>query len=104
MKLFKEQSVTEVYQRIQNQEDVQIIDVRELDEWETGHIAEALHIRLSEIPSRIKELDQNREIIMVCRSGNRSGKACEYLVQLGYDVTNMQGGMLNWNYDIKYGI
>jgi rhodanese-related sulfurtransferase len=103
MSQFLEQSTSEVHERILRKEDIQIIDVREDDEWESGHIAEARHIRLSEIPQRLEELDRNREIVMVCRSGGRSGRACEYLSQAGYHVTNMQGGMLDWTYDIQLG-
>lgn len=103
MKEFNEQTSIEVYQRIQEKDDIQIIDVREDDEWESGHIAQAHHIRLSEIPERLEELDRHREIIVVCRSGGRSGRACEYLSQNGYHVTNMQGGMLSWSYDVKTG-
>jgi rhodanese-related sulfurtransferase len=99
MKNYQEQTTTEVFARIQNKEDIQYIDVRELDEWASGHIAQAKHIRLSEIPDRLSELDQNKEIILICRSGGRSSRACEFLAPLGYKVTNMQGGMLDWQYD-----
>ncbi len=97
---YKEQTTEEIYTRIKNNEDIQIIDVREDDEWVTGHIREAHHIRLSEIPDRLGEFDKSKEIVLVCRSGGRSGRACEYLTQVGYQATNMQGGMLKWSYDL----
>jgi rhodanese-related sulfurtransferase len=103
MSEYLEQSTTEVHELIQRKEDIQIIDVREDDEWESGHIAEATHIRLSEIPQRLEEIDRNRKIVMVCRSGGRSGRACEFLSQSGFHVTNMQGGMLEWTYDVQFG-
>lgn len=73
-----------------------IVDVRELDEWDRGHIVGAKHIPLSELPIRKSELDKSQEIIMVCHSGNRSARACEYLSDEGYQVVNMLGGMSIW--------
>ena len=48
------------------------------------------------------ELDRNNETVVVCRSGGRSGRACEYLTAMGYKVINMSGGMLEWPGTIKY--
>lgn len=80
-----------------------LVDVREDDEWESGHIPGARHIPLGTLGERHRELDPNRETIVICRSGNRSGLACEFLESLGYNVVNMQGGMSEWNGDIEYG-
>ncbi|EGL18072.1 hypothetical protein HMPREF9413_5575 [Paenibacillus sp. HGF7] len=52
---------------------------------------------------RLGELDRNREITVVCRSGNRSGLACELLTEQNFDVINMTGGMNNWSDRISYG-
>ncbi|MNJ00409.1 molybdopterin biosynthesis protein MoeB [compost metagenome] len=58
----------------------------------------AVHIPLGELPSRHEEIPQTDEIILVCRSGNRSGKALAYLESLGYKgLKNMTGGMLEWS-------
>ncbi|WP_407942211.1 rhodanese-like domain-containing protein [Microaerobacter geothermalis] len=100
---FKEQSPEEILQRLKRKEHIEILDVRELEEWMAGHIPQAKHIPLSEIPYRMKEIDPNRETIIVCRSGNRSGMACEFLAQQGYHVVNMAGGMLEWTGEIKTG-
>lgn len=85
------------------QGEIKIIDVREDDEWESGHISEAKHIPLGTLPKRYEELDPNQRTVIVCRSGGRSGRACEYLAELGYDVINMSGGMLDWQGDVQYG-
>ncbi|MFC4767204.1 rhodanese-like domain-containing protein [Effusibacillus consociatus] len=92
----------DVKERLEKGEKLNIIDVREDQEVATGKIPGSKHIRLSEIPDRLHEIDPNVETIMVCRSGNRSGKACEYLMSRGYrNVKNMMGGMMNWEGDIE---
>ncbi|WP_082063161.1 rhodanese-like domain-containing protein [Paenibacillus sp. IHBB 10380] len=85
------------------QGEIRIIDVREDEEWESGHISEAKHIPLGTLPERYKELNLDQRTVIVCRSGARSGRACEYLAELGYEVINMTGGMLNWQGDVQYG-
>lgn len=88
----------EVRDRLNSGESLLIIDVREDEEVAAGMIPGAKHIRLGDLPARLSELDEQAEIIMVCRSGARSGAACEYLEDLGYrDVKNMIGGMLSWH-------
>lgn len=87
----------DVEERLNRGEKLQIIDVREDAEVTQGKIPTAKHIRLSEIADRIKEIDPSREAIMVCRSGGRSTKACEYLMSQGYkNIKNLMGGMLAW--------
>jgi rhodanese-related sulfurtransferase len=78
-----------------------IIDVRENDEVSHGMIPGAKHIPLGEVPNRLNELDQSKEYIMVCRSGKRSEKACVILSAKDIKVTNMIGGMLNWEGQTK---
>ncbi|MCK9906303.1 rhodanese-like domain-containing protein [Frankia sp. Cpl3] len=82
--------------KLEKGEDFQLIDVREVDEWNAGHIAQAKLIPLGFLPYRLEELDKERPIVMVCRSGGRSYRATEYLQAMGYDVINMVGGMLAW--------
>lgn len=87
----------DVQERLARGEKLNIIDVREPEEVATGMIPGAKHIRLGEIPHRKAEIDPNVETIMVCRSGNRSGQACDFLMNQGYhNVKNMMGGMLGW--------
>lgn len=88
---------SEIKQRIEQGEKLNLIDVREDEEVAQGMIPGARHIRLSEIPHRLDEIEQTGEIIMICRSGVRSAHACEYLSQLGIQgLKNMAGGMLKW--------
>ncbi len=74
-----------------------LIDVRQPEEFRQGHISGAKLIPLGELSRRIKELPTNREIICVCRSGNRSARAARQLVAAGYQTSNLKGGMLNWS-------
>nr|WP_106783176.1 rhodanese-like domain-containing protein [Lysinibacillus timonensis] len=92
----KEITAREVQQRIENGEKLNLIDVREVDEVQAGHIPGITHIPLGLLEFRTHELDKNIPYIMVCRSGGRSGQATQYLQSQGFDVTNMTGGMLNW--------
>ncbi|MEY3565997.1 MAG: Beta-lactamase hydrolase-like protein [Actinomycetota bacterium] len=73
------------------------LDCREIDEWESGHDPQARHIPMSELPAHLDVLDKSRRIIVVCRSGNRSGKVTAWLTGLGYDAVNMVGGMQAWS-------
>ena len=75
-----------------------IVDVREPSEWQEGHIPGAIHIPLGTLPQRLSQLDANKELVVVCRSGNRSMKASQLLRQAGYSkVYNMSGGMIDWS-------
>ncbi|MHA6252350.1 rhodanese-like domain-containing protein [Oceanobacillus sp. CAU 1775] len=82
-------------------EKLLIIDVREDEEVASGIIPGAMHIPLGEVLDRLHELDESKHYYMVCRSGGRSGKACQLLSQNGYNVTNLAGGMLDWNGEVE---
>ncbi len=76
--------------------DATVLDVREPDEWEGGHIAGATHIPLGELPGRLSEVPTG-SVVVTCRAGGRSAKATEFLLAQGYDVTNLDGGMKAWD-------
>lgn len=92
----KEITPQELLEKLEANEPLQVIDVREVEEWNAGHIKQAKLIPLGFLPHRIDELDKEIPIVMVCRSGARSHMATEYLSNLGFDVANMVGGMLAW--------
>ncbi|MDO5512040.1 rhodanese-like domain-containing protein [Corynebacterium sp.] len=77
--------------------DAQLIDVREPDEFAEVHAAGATLIPLSEFADRVGELDTDRDIYLICRSGGRSGRACEFLKE-NHDIEaiNVEGGTLGW--------
>lgn len=77
--------------------DVFLIDVREQVEYDAGHIPGVTLIPLGALPDRLSEVPQDKTVIMVCRSGNRSGQATAFLRQQGFEnVHNMSGGILEW--------
>ncbi len=77
--------------------DLHLLDVREPDEWQAGHIAGVQHIPLGELRDRIAEVPKDRTILAVCRSGNRSETATRGLRTLGYTVENLEGGVTAWS-------
>jgi len=84
-------------EQIRNRDDVVLIDVREDSEYADGHIPGATLIPLDQIPDRLDEIPTDVTVVAVCRSGNRSGQATNFLREQGFDnVHNMQGGMKAW--------
>lgn len=74
-----------------------ILDVREPEEWADFHIPGSTHIPLAQLAQRVSEVPDDQEIVVVCRSGNRSQTGRDILKQAGYeDVTSMSGGLLSW--------
>lgn len=80
----------------------QLIDIREADEYNAGHILGARNIPLSQIPLRHKELRQDQPVYLYCQSGFRTGRAAQYLKKQGYkDFYQLQGGFKSWTGKIK---
>ena len=76
---------------------VYLLDVREPDEWTAGHAPGAHHLPMMEIPARMSEVPTDVEVVVVCRSGGRSGQVVSYLMNNGWDnVRNLDGGMQSW--------
>jgi len=87
----------ELKRRIDAGEDVFILDVREPFEYQIANIGGKL-IPQNDVPQRLAELDRDREIIVQCKSGGRSQRIAEFLVQNGYpQVVNLAGGILAWS-------
>ncbi|MDN4161278.1 rhodanese-like domain-containing protein [Nocardioides abyssi] len=76
-------------------EGLAVLDVREPVEWAHGHIEGAVHVPLMDLPQRLAELPTEQTLV-VCKAGGRSAQAVGYLAQQGYDVVNLDGGMLDW--------
>ncbi|KKK37524.1 rhodanese domain protein [Mesobacillus campisalis] len=92
----KQMTAKEVEALLKHDKSLNIVDVREVDEVAAGKIPGAVHIPLGLLEFRMQELDKSKEYIMVCRSGGRSGRACQLLDSHGYNIINMAGGMLAW--------
>ena len=77
-----------------------MIDVREPHEWEMDNLSQARKISLGEIPAKLQELKeelQEQEVVLICRSGGRSGRVTQYFSQQGFsNPRNLAGGMLAW--------
>lgn len=95
-KIPKTTTPQEVAEHLRQGNAITLIDVREPAEWAEGHVAGAKHLPLSQLAERTGELDPSEEIIIMCRSGNRSGLACELLHEKGFNVVNMTGGINAW--------
>lgn len=75
---------------------VVLLDVREDDEWQRGHVAGAQHIPMGDVPVRMAEIDPDAALFVVCHAGGRSLRVANYLARNGYTPTNVSGGMLAW--------
>lgn len=74
-----------------------ILDVRQPEEWQEGHIPGATLIPLGELPGRLDEVPKDKPVVVYCRSGNRSQEGRDILQQAGYgQVTSMAGGIRAW--------
>jgi rhodanese-related sulfurtransferase len=93
----KRMTAQEVNEYLNQHPDVSVIDVRETEEVKAGKVPGAVNIPLGLLEFRLQDIDQSKEHILVCRSGNRSGMAARILEDKGFDVVNMDGGMLEWD-------
>ena len=73
-----------------------LLDVREAFEFASVHASDAVNLPLSDLQVRHGELDPNVPVAVICRSGNRSDMAAQFLRQLGFDAVNVVGGMAAW--------
>lgn len=77
-------------------EGAPVLDVREQNEWDAGHIEGAQHLPLSQLAERAEEVPLDQDVYVICRSGGRSLKATAFLAQSGFDPINVLGGMGAW--------
>ncbi|GAB4534931.1 MAG: rhodanese-like domain-containing protein [Anaerolineales bacterium] len=87
-------SVQEAYQAYQ--QGAFVLDVRTQPEWDEYHVEGTTLIPLDELPNRLSELPRGEKIVVVCRSGNRSGVATQILRENGFQATSMAGGLNAW--------
>ncbi len=91
----------EAKERIDNENDIIILDVRTQEEFNEGHIPNSINIPLSEIIDQAKQLfTKDTKLFIYCRSGVRSRIATSQLVLMGYNQVFDFGGILSWQYDI----
>jgi rhodanese-related sulfurtransferase len=73
---------------------VALLDVREPHEWAAGHAPGALHIPMGDVPSRVADLPDADDVVVVCHMGGRSARVAAYLLDQGYACRNLTGGMV----------
>jgi len=98
----EEITATELKQRIDSGDDLQIIDVREPNEYQTARIPGTTLIPLGEVVGRRGEIDESRETVVHCKGGVRSAKAIEALQRAGFRgrLLNLKGGITAWSNEV----
>ncbi len=95
-------SATELKQRMDKGDDIQIIDVREPDEVAIARIPNTIHIPLGQIINRMSEIDSEKETIVHCKMGGRSARAIDALKRSGFtgELVNLKGGIISWSNEV----
>jgi len=98
----EEITATELKQRLDNGDDLQIIDVREDHEVAIASIPNSTHIPLAQVLSRMNEIDPNRETVVHCKMGGRSARAIDALQRSGFTgkLINLKGGITGWSNEV----
>ena len=98
----EEITATQLKQRLDQGEDIQIVDVREPNEYAYARIPNSIHIPLGQILSRMKDIDPNRETVVHCKMGGRSARAIDALQRSGFKgkLINLKGGILGWSDEV----
>src|ERR1051325_10232181 len=92
----------ELKQRLDNGEDIQIVDVREDNEVAFARLPNSIHIPLAQVLNRMSEIDPSRETVVHCKMGGRSARALEALKRAGFSgkLLNLSGGITAWSNDV----
>ena len=98
----EEITATELKQRLDNGDDIQIVDVREDNEYAFARIPNSKHIPLAQVLNRMDEIDPNRETVVHCKMGGRSARAIDALQRSGFQgkLLNLKGGILAWSDEV----
>ena len=93
---------TELKQRLDNGDDIQIVDVREDSELAISRLPNSIHIPLAQVLSRMSEIDPTRETVVHCKMGGRSARAIEGLQRSGFTgkLINLKGGIIGWSNEV----
>ena len=102
----QEITATELKAKMDAGEDIQLIDVRQPDEYAFARIEGAKLIPLGEIAQRMSEIDENRETVVHCKMGGRSAKAIEILQKAGFkgELKNLKGGITAWSDEVDRNV
>ena len=81
------------FYQLYQKESLSVLDVREVEEFEALHLEGARNFPLSQLADTYEQLDKTHPYYVICKSGMRSARACQFLAEQGYEVINVQGGM-----------
>ncbi len=99
-------TVAELYEKIKNDDDLQIVDVREISEFESEGIRGSISAPLSRFKESSRRIDKNRHSYIICQSGKRAGKYAKQLLENGYEnISVVKGGLKSWidaGYPVEY--
>ncbi|MBS3149327.1 rhodanese-like domain-containing protein [Candidatus Woesearchaeota archaeon] len=90
-------SAQEFHKKIQNKEDLFLLDVRTKEEYEEDNISNTILIPIKVLDTKLNEIPKNKLIITICAHGNRSLRAAQFLNAHGYKALSLEGGMEAWN-------
>lgn len=95
-------TATELKERLDRGDDIQIIDVREPNEYEVARIPDSKLIPLKDVLNRVGEIDDTRETVVHCKMGGRSARAIEALRRAGFQgkLLNLKGGITAWSNEV----
>src|SRR3982751_3132071 len=93
---------TELKQRLDNGDDIQIVDVREDSELAICRLPNSIHIPLAQVLNRMNEIDPNRETVVHCKMGGRSALAIDAMQRSGFtgQLSNLKGGIIAWSNEV----
>ncbi len=99
-------TATELKQRLDQGDDIQIVDVREPNEVAVAKLPNSIHIPLAQVVNRMSEIDPNRETVVHCKMGGRSARAIEALQRSGFtgNLMNLKGGITAWSNDVDASV
>jgi rhodanese-related sulfurtransferase len=89
------------FEHAMSQGDVNVLDVREVYEFEEGHVPNSINVPTSSFMNHIHLIDKTKHYYIICLTGARSQMVTKYLDQQGYDVTNVMGGLIVYQGDIE---
>lgn len=81
------------FYQLYQKESLSVLDVREVEEFEALHLEGAHNFPLSQLTDTFEQLDKDNLYYVICKSGIRSARACQFLTEQGYEVVNVKGGM-----------
>jgi sulfur-carrier protein adenylyltransferase/sulfurtransferase len=93
---------TELKERLDRGDDIQLIDVREDSEVAIARIPNAIHIPMNQVLNRMDEIDPERETVVHCKGGGRSARVIDALQRSGFEgqLANLKGGILGWSNEV----